>query len=126
MSRSNTLSMDSNPGILLIAIVIASAIKAGMEAIIIPRNWILLKGLSGESLPEELPPMDGRNFIFQYLAKLLINEIARVRLVVPVVPEEDITLAPIELAVAIDVPPVPTIGRSLCASTFKVYFLLLT
>src|SRR5699024_6739966 len=94
------------------------------SAIIIPRNWILLKGLSGESLPEELPPMDGRNFIFQYLAKLLINEMARVRLVVPVVPEEDITLAPIELAVAIDVPPVPTIGSSLWAAAFKASLLL--
>src|SRR5699024_5400521 len=104
--------------------VMASAIKDGMEAIMIPRNWIRLNGLSGELLLEEPPPMEGRNLIFQCLAKLLINEIARVRFVVPVVPDDEITFAPIELAVAIDVPPVPTIGSFFFAAASNAFLLL--
>ena len=83
----------------------------GIAAIITPLIFILentpLSSITPSLFPE---PITGEYFIFQNLLNDVTAATALVLFVVPVVPEDDITLAPIALIVAIDVPPVPTIG----------------
>ena len=82
-----------------------------------PRIFIRLSRLLSDG-PPVLPalPSTGRNLIPQCLHREEINEIARVLLVVPVVPEVAITLAPAAAIWAIEVPPVPAIGTFFSAA----------
>ncbi|CFV22051.1 Uncharacterised protein [Yersinia enterocolitica] len=102
---------DCSPGIWLSANTMAIAIKPGKAGIMMLRILILFSRLL--SLPGIVAsplPNTGVYFICQYLHNEAVKEIARVRLLVPVVPEVAMTFAPLEVIIAIEVPPVPTIG----------------
>src|SRR5699024_9623362 len=96
--NSKTLSRAEKAGILLRAKIKAIEIKAGKADTMIPRIFILFKGFTELSFSplEDPPPKLGRYLISQNFAKEEIKEIALVRLVVPVVPEVEITFAPWE------------------------------
>ncbi len=105
----NTSSIGLSPGNLLRANANAIAMKPGMEASIMPRTLIRFHTLPCSELPSD-EPRTGIYFKSHSVAKAEMKAIARVRLVVPVVPDADITFAPSERASAMDVPPVPASG----------------
>ena len=114
-SVSNTADSPDRAGILLSARTIAMAMKPGSDAIMMPRKLIRFHTLPS-CLPPALLPMTGMYLIFHSFASAEMNATARVRLVVPVVPEAEMTLHPIFWAMPIEVPPVPTQGSFLAAA----------
>ena len=101
------------------------AINAGSDVIIIPRKLI-----RDTTLPETFPaasapvfPITGIYLIPQFLARAVVNATARVRFVVPVVPDALKTLHPRLWISATPVPPVPAIGSFFVAAACTVFAL---
>ena len=109
-SASNTLSSAPSPGILPSARHRAMAMKPGMEAIMMPRKLMRFQTLPSSAAAFFELPITGRYLRPHSLEKAAIAETARVRFVVPVVPEAAITLQPMVCTSAIELPPVPATG----------------
>ena len=88
ISVLNTSSSPASPGSLLSARHSAMAMKPGMEAIMMPRK---LMRFSTEPCTAPAPaaeePITGMYFSFHSFERAEMNATARVRFVVPVVPE---------------------------------------
>ena len=98
-------------------------INPGRDAIIMPR---ILMRRHGDELPDAplrfavAFPMTGRYVSRQCLLREVTKVTARVRLVVPVVPEAAMTCAPLVCMMAMEVPPVPVTGnRNLAAPQWR-------
>ncbi|CGW13390.1 Uncharacterised protein [Salmonella enterica subsp. enterica serovar Typhi] len=103
------------------------AIKPGSAGIMMLRMLKRLSRLFPEPLCEgEALPNCGLYLIPQCLHSDATKETARVRLVVPVVPEVATTFAPFAATSAMEVPPVPTIGVFISTAAAKTAWFAFT
>ena len=93
------------------------AMKPGMEAIMMPRKLMRLNTEPWAwALPAAEEPITGMYLSPHSFASADTKATARVRLVVPVVPEAETTRTPAAWVLAMEVPPVPTAGIFLRAA----------